>query len=161
MIARLAALAGASPVERPAGSLAQAFSAKRIDGAFASMPTGVAENLWTAVPAFFDLAIALPKSVVVFNGAAYQALAPEIQTAMLNATVTAQNRGWHASVVANNQGIDQLRSKGMMVGVVPPEVLDALKKFGATIEREWVQRAGAEGKTVLDDYRRIRTTSAQ
>lgn len=161
MMARFATLAGASPVETPAANVPQAFSAKRIDGAFASMPTGVADNLWTVVPAFFDLAIALPKSVVVFNGAAYQALAPEIQTAMLNATVTAQNRGWQASVIANNQGIDQLRAKGMTVGVAPPEVLDALKKFGATIEREWVQRAGAEGKAMLDDYRRTRTTSAQ
>lgn len=161
MMARFATLAGASPVETPAGNLPQAFSAKRIDGAFASMPTGVAEKLWTVVPAFFDLAIALPKSVVVFNGAAYHALAPEIQTAMLNATVAAQNRGWQTSVIANNEGIDQLRSKGMTVGVVPPEVLDTLKKFGTTIERDWVQRAGAEGKAMLDDYRRTRTTSAQ
>ncbi len=161
MMARFATLAGASPVETPAANLPQAFSAKRIDGAFASMPTGVAEKLWTVVPAFFDLAIALPKSVVVFNGAAYHALAPEIQTAMLNATVAAQNRGWQTSVIANNEGIDQLRSKGMTVGVVPPEVLDTLKKFGTTIERDWVQRAGAEGKAMLDDYRRTRTTSAQ
>src|SRR5512132_1765219 len=91
--AKLATLAAAVPTERPAGTLPQAFAADRIDAMIASIPAGIAENAWTFVSDYYDLRVALPKSAVVFNRAAYAALDPEIQRAVLNASVAAQNRG--------------------------------------------------------------------
>jgi TRAP-type transport system periplasmic protein len=158
---KLATLAGAVPVERPAGTLAQAFAADRIDAMIASIPAGVAENAWTFVSDYYDLRVALPKSVVVFNRAAYAALDPEIQRAVLNASVAAQNRGWSTSAAANNDGIDLLRAKGMTVAAPPREVVDRLKQIGASMTRDWAQRAGNAGQAILGQYQRTESHAEQ
>lgn len=160
LMARFATYLEASPTESEA-KLNQAFTEKRIDGVFASMPVGVAESLWQSVPAFYDLALALPKSVLVFNQAAYQSLPAEIQTAMLNAITAARNNGWQASAVASNESIGVLRSKGMIVGMVPSEVAEPLKNIGVKMEREWLKRAGGDGQAILDAYRRSTATAKQ
>jgi hypothetical protein len=130
MTAKLATLAGAVPVQKPQGPLAQAFAADGIDAMIASIPTGITENAWTFVSDYYDLRVALPKSVVVFNRAAYAALDPEIQRAVFNASVAAKNRGWSTSAAANNDGIDLLRAKGMTVAAPTREVVDKLKQIG-------------------------------
>ena len=150
--AKLAALVGAVPAERPPGTLAEAFAANRIDAMIASIPAGVAEKAWTFVPDYYDLRVSLPKSVVTFNRAAYAALDPEIQRAVLNASVAAQNRGWSTSAAANNDGIDLLRSKGMTVAAPPREIADSLKQIGASMARDWAQRAGNDGQAILGQY---------
>jgi uncharacterized caspase-like protein/TRAP-type C4-dicarboxylate transport system substrate-binding protein len=154
MTAKLAALVGAVPAERPPGTLAEAFAANRIDAMIASIPAGVAEKAWTFVPDYYDLRVSLPKSVVTFNRAAYAALDPEIQRAVLNASVAAQNRGWSTSAAANNDGIDLLRSKGMTVAAPPREIADSLKQIGASMARDWAQRAGNDGQAILGQYQR-------
>ncbi len=155
MTAKLATLAGAVPAQKPQGPLAQAFAADGIDAMIASIPAGIAENAWTFVSDYYDLRVALPKSAVVFNRAAYAALDPEIQRAVLNAAVAAQNRGWSTSAAANNDGIDLLRSKGMTVAAPPAEVVDRLKQIGASMTRDWAQRAGDAGQAILGQYRRV------
>lgn len=160
LMTRFATYLEASPTETQA-RLSQAFSEKRIDGAFASMPVGVAESLWQSVPAFYDLALALPKSVLVFNRAAYQSLPAEAQTAVLNAMTAARNRGWQSSAVASNESIGVLRAKGMIVGMVPSEVAEPLKTIGVNMEREWLKRAGSDGQAMLDAYRRSIATAKQ
>ena len=160
LMARFATYLEASPTEAEL-KLNQAFSEKRIDGVFASMPVGVAESLWQSVPAFYDLALALPKSVLVFNQAAYQGLPAQIQTAILNAMTAARNNGWQASAVASNESIGVLRSKGMIVGMVPSEVAEPLKSIGTKMEREWLKRAGGDGQAILDAYRRSTTAAKQ
>jgi TRAP-type transport system periplasmic protein len=159
--AKLATLAGAVPAERPAGTLAQAFAADRIDAMIASIPAGIAENAWTFVSDYYDLRVALPKSVVVFNRGAYAALDPEIQRAVLNASVAAQNRGWSTSAAANNDGIDLLRAKGMTVAAPPREVVDRLKQIGASMTRDWAQRAGNAGQAILGQYQRAESHAEQ
>jgi TRAP-type C4-dicarboxylate transport system substrate-binding protein len=161
MTAKFAALVSAVAAERPQGTLAQAFTTNKIDAMIASIPAGVAENAWTFVQNYYDLRISLPKSVVVFNRAAYAALDPEIQRAVLNAAVAAQNRGWATSATANNDGIDLLRSKGMTVAAPPREIADGLKQVGASMARDWAQRAGDQGQTILGQYHPAQVRAAQ
>jgi TRAP-type C4-dicarboxylate transport system substrate-binding protein len=161
MTAKLAALVGAVPAERPPGTLAEAFAANRIDAMIASIPVGVAEKAWTFVPDYYDLRVSLPKSVVTFNRAAYVALDPEIQRALLNASVAAQNRGWSTSAAANNDGIDLLRSKGMTVAAPPREIADSLKQIGASMARDWAQRAGNDGQAILGQHHGAESRAGQ
>ena len=159
--AKLAAQVDAVPAQRPPGTLAEAFAAKHIDAMIASIPAGIAENAWTFVPDYYDLQVSLPKSAVVFNRAAYTALDPEIQRAVLNAAVAAQNRGWSASAAANNDGIDLLRSKGMTVAAPSGEVADSLKRIGASMTRDWAQRTGNAGQAILGQYHRTELRAEQ
>lgn len=161
MTAKLATLAGAVPAEKPAGTLAQAFTANRINAMIASIPAGIDEKAWTFVSDYYDLRVSLPKSAVVFNRAAYAALHPEIQRAVLNAAVAAQNRGWSASAAANNNGIDLLLSKGMTVAAPAREVAESLKQIGASMTRDWAQRTGNAGQMILGQYHRPESRAGQ
>ena len=97
--------------------------------------------------------MSLPKTVLVFNAEAYQTLDEEIRRALLNAAVEAQNRGWQASSAANNDAIDYLRAQKMTVAALEPEVAAGLAGIGETMAREWVERGGPQGETILAGYR--------
>jgi TRAP-type C4-dicarboxylate transport system substrate-binding protein len=150
---RLAVLIGANPTPLPAGmSVSQAFAADRLDGMFVSIPAAMAEGMAGATPFVYDIRASLPKSIVVFNAAAYQSLDAETQRILLNAAVNAQNHGWQASGTAHNDGIDLLRAKGVTVAAVEQPVAEGLAHAGATMTDEWLQRSGSEGRAILYSY---------
>lgn len=153
MTQRLAVLAGAVPVAATPGPVAQAFAGNTLDAFVDSIPGGVAQSAWAVVPYVYDLRISLPKSAVVYNAGAYQALDPEVQRALLNAAVAAQNRGWQASGAAHNDGIDLLRARGMTVAAPEPGVTAGLNAIGAQMTEEWARTAGLDGQTILSGYR--------
>jgi TRAP-type transport system periplasmic protein len=157
---RFAILAGAVPSPRTSGSLAAAFEAGEIDAAIASLPDGAAEQAWRFVPNYYDLRVALPKSVVIFNKGDYRSLDPEIKRAVLNAAIAAQNRGWQASAAANNDTMDLLRTRGMTIAAPEPQVVEGLRGIGATMTDEWARRTGADAQRILQAYQ-VRSAGGQ
>ena len=149
---RFAILAGAVPTPRPPGSLAMAFESGEIDAAIASLPDGAAQQAWTFVQNYYDLRVALPKSVVVFDKNAYRSLDPEIQRAVLNAAISGQNRGWQASAAENNTTMDLLRTRGMTIAAPEPQVVTGLRDIGDTMTEEWARRTGPDSRRILQAY---------
>jgi TRAP-type C4-dicarboxylate transport system substrate-binding protein len=139
------------PTPRP-GSLAAAFEAGEVDAAIASLPDGAAEQVWRFVPNYYDLRVALPKSVVVFNKSVHRSLDPEIQRAVLNAAIAAHNRGWQASATENNDTMDLLRARGMTIAAPEPELVQGLRGIGAKMTDEWARRTGPDGQQILQAY---------
>jgi TRAP-type C4-dicarboxylate transport system substrate-binding protein len=103
-------------------------------------------------PNYYDLRVALPKSVVVFNKSAHRSLDPEIQRAVLNAAIAAQNRGWQASAAENNDTMDLLRTRGMTIAAPEPELVEGLRGIGAKMTDEWARRASPDGQQILQAY---------
>jgi TRAP-type C4-dicarboxylate transport system substrate-binding protein len=48
----------------------------------------------------------------------------------------------------------RLRTEGMQVLPPSPQLKADLAKVGETMLKEWVERAGADGKTLLDAFRK-------
>jgi TRAP-type C4-dicarboxylate transport system substrate-binding protein len=149
---QLAILVEAVPTRVP-GSMVQAFAAGEIDAAIASLPDGVAQQAWDVVDRYYDLGVTLPKSVVVFNRAAFGSLDPEVQRAVLNAAVAAQNRGWKASAAANNDAVDLMQAHGMSIAAPDPQLLADMRKIGARMADEWERRSGSDAQRILRAYR--------
>ena len=152
LIQRLAILTDAVPTPAP-GSMTEAFAAGQIDAAIASLPVGAAEQAWRVATQYYDLRMSLPKSVVVFNRAAYGSLDPEIERAVLNAAVGAQNRGWQASATANNEAAVELHGRGMWVLPPDPNLQAELRGIGSRMVEEWERRSGPDGQRILRAYR--------
>jgi TRAP-type transport system periplasmic protein len=148
---RLTILADANPTLAP-GSLAEAFAAGEIDAAIASLPAGAAEQVWKVVANYYDLRVTLRKSIVVFNKAAYRSLDPEIQRAVLNAAIAAQNRGWQSSATANNETMELLQAHGMTIAAPDPQLLADMREIGVRMTDEWARRAAPDGQTILRAY---------
>ena len=158
LIHRLAILADAVPTPAP-GTMTEAFAGGQIDAAISSLAAGAAEQVWRAATEYYDLRVALPKSVVVFNKAAYGSLDPETQRAVLNAAIGAQNRGWQASASANNEAMDELLAQGMSIAAADPKLLAELREIGSRMAEEWERRSGPDGQRIMRAYKQAGQSS--
>ncbi len=76
------------------------------------------------------------------------------RTALLKAAAEAETRGWKVSQEKNGWYLDQLKQNGMTI-MPPSEQLTAdLRKVGNDMLAEWQRKAGADGRKVVDAYRK-------
>jgi hypothetical protein len=152
--ARLAELLGAQPVTVQAAEVSQAFATGVTESMISSGSTGADAKLHEHVKFWYDTQAWLPKNVVLVNRAAFNALDKASQDAVLKAAADAEVRGLAASKKANGESLDKLRAGGMQILPAPAQLSADLKKAGDVMIKEWVDRAGADGKALVDAYRR-------
>jgi TRAP-type C4-dicarboxylate transport system substrate-binding protein len=149
---RIAELVGAQPVTVQAAEVSQAFATGVVESMMSSGATGWDAKLHEHVKYWYDTQAWLPKNAVIVNKAAFDALDASTKSAVLKAAAEAEVRGWAASKKANNDTLEKLKAGGMQI-LPPPAALKAdLKKVGDTMLREWLEKAGPEGKQLVDAY---------
>ena len=80
------------------------------------------------------------------------ALDAPTKAALLKAAADAEVRGLAASKKANIDSLDKLRANGMSI-VTPSPLLKAdMKKVGEVMQKEWLEKAGPEGKALIDAF---------
>ena len=91
---------------------------------------------------------------MLVNKRAFDALDKSSQDALLKAAADAEVRGLAESKKVNTSSLDQLKAGGMQI--VPPsaQLASDMKKVGDTMLKEWLDKAGAEGKALIDAYQR-------
>ena len=151
---RIAELAGAQPVTIQAAELAQAFATGAVNANITSGATGYDTKAWEVVKNYYDTQAWLPKNVVFVNRKAFDALDKASQAAVLKAAAVAEQRGWKTSEEKTKWYLDQLRSNGMNVAAPSAQLKADFQKIGATMTEEWLKTAGADGKAIVDAYRK-------
>ena len=150
--ARIAELVGAQPVTVQAAEVSQAFATGVVESMMSSGSTGWDAKLHEHVKYWYDTQAWLPKNAVIVNKAAFDALDAPTKQAVLKAAADAETRGWAASQKANGETLDKLKGAGMQI--LPPSAsLKAdMKKVGDTMLKEWLDKAGPEGKQLVDAF---------
>jgi TRAP-type C4-dicarboxylate transport system substrate-binding protein len=151
---RIAELVGAQPVTVQAAEVSQAFATGVAESMMSSGSTGWDAKLHEHVKYWYDTQAWLPKNVVLVNRAAFMALDKPTQDALTKAAADAEVRGLAASKRANGESLDRLRGGGMQILPPPPQLKTDFAKVGDTLLKEWLERSGAEGKQLVDAYRR-------
>ncbi|MPZ08910.1 MAG: C4-dicarboxylate ABC transporter substrate-binding protein [Kiloniellaceae bacterium] len=150
---RLANLLGAVPTKIEAAELTQAFATGVADSMISSGSTGYDSKIWEHVKYWYDVQAWLPKNMVVVNKAAWEGLDENLQQVVLEAAANAEKNGWDKARELSDWYKDQLAANGMVVEG-PSDALKAdFQKIGETMTAEWLERAGADGKTVIDAYK--------
>lgn len=150
--ARIAELVGAQPVTVQAAELSQALATGVVEATMTSGATGVDSKLYEHLKYYYDTQAWLPKNAVLVNKKAFDALDKPTQEAVLKAAAAAEARGLAASKRVNTETLEKLKANGMQV-VAPSAALKAdLKKVGDTMLKEWLDKAGADGKTLIDAF---------
>ncbi len=151
--ARIAELVGAQPVTVQAAEVSQAFATGVAESMMSSGSTGADAKLYEHVKFWYDTQAWLPKNAVLVNKAAFDALDAATKQALLKAGAEAETRGWAASKKANTESLDKLKAGGMQI--LPPATALAadMKKVGDTMIKEWVEKAGPEGKQLVDAFK--------
>ena len=151
---RIAELAGAQPVTIQAAELAQAFATGAVNANITSGATGYDTKAWEVVKNYYDTQAWLPKNVVFVNKAAFDALDKATQAAVMKAAADAEARGWKTSQEKTAWYLEQLSKNGMTVAPPSSQLKSDFQKIGQTMTEEWLKTAGADGKAIVDTYRK-------
>jgi TRAP-type C4-dicarboxylate transport system substrate-binding protein len=152
--ARLGELAGMQVTTVQAAELAQAFSTGRVNSMISSGATGFDTKLWEHVKHFYDVQAWLPKNMIFVNERAWQSLTPQVRDAVAAAAARAEAKGWARSQELTNFYLDEFKKNGMTVEAPSPALKAAFAKFGEALTADWLQRAGADGKAIVDAFRK-------
>jgi TRAP-type transport system periplasmic protein len=152
---KIAELVAAQPVTVQAAEVSQALATGVIDSYMSSGATGYDSKTYEHLKHFYDTQAWLPKNAVIANRAAFDALDKPTQTAVLKAAADAETRGWKLSEEKTGWYLDQLKQKGMSIDKPSEQLTADMRKVGNVMLAEWLRKAGADGKKVIDQYRAL------
>ena len=149
---RIAELVGAQPVTVQAAEFSQALATGVVESTMTSGATGVDSKLFEHLKFYYDVQAWLPKNAVIVNKRAFDALDKATQDALLKAAADAEARGWTESRKVNTTTLETLRANGMTVTPPSAQLKADMRKVGDTMLKEWLEKAGAEGKSLVDAF---------
>ena len=149
---RIAELVGAQPVTIQQAELSQAMATGVIESYMSSGSTGYDTKTFEHLKFYMDTQAWLPKNAVLVNKAAFDALDKPTQAALLKAGADAETRGWAVSKVKNGEYLDLLKKNGMTILPPSTQLKADMKKVGDTMLKEWLEKAGPEGKALVDAF---------
>ena len=152
--ARIAELVGAQPVTIQAAELSQAMATGVVESYMSSGSTGFDTKTYEHIKYWYDTQAWLPKNMVIVNKAAFDALDAPTKQALLKAAADAEVRGLAASKRANTESLDKLKANGMNIMTPSSQLKADMKKVGDVMLTEWLDKAGPEGKALIDAFRK-------
>jgi TRAP-type transport system periplasmic protein len=152
--ARIAELVGAQPVTVQAAELSQAMATGVVESYMSSGSTGVDTKTYEHLKYWYDTQAWLPKNAVLVNKKAFDALDKPTQDALLKAAADAETRGWAASKRVNTESLDKLKANGMTIAAPSAALKADMAKVGDTMLKEWIEKAGPEGKALVDAFKK-------
>ena len=154
MTKRVAELASATPTQIEVPDLPAAFASGRVDVMITSASSGVQSKAEEYLTHYYDTQAWVPRNMVFVNKEAFGKLSEAEKQAVTDAAAAAETRGWAASIEEMTIKTNALKAAGLKV-VAPSEALKSgFGKIGDTIAAEWVASAGADGKTMIEAYRK-------
>ncbi len=152
--ARIAELVGAQPVTVQAAELSQAMATGVVESYMSSGATGVDTKTYEHLKYWYDTQAWLPKNLVLVNKAAFDALDAPTRAVLLKAGADAEVRGLAASKKTNTESLEKLRANGMQILPPSAQLKADLKKVGDTMLKEWLDKAGPEGRQLIDAFQK-------
>ncbi len=151
---RIAELTGMAPTKIEAAEISQAFSTGAVESMITSPTTGKNKKIWeNGVKYFYDIAAWFPKNMVIVNKDAWNQLDSATQKLVMMEASKAEKKGWALSKKGNKDDKKALADAGMKVGKVNAELKKHFENVGATMYKEWADRAGYRGQGVLAAYK--------
>ena len=151
--ARIAELAGMTPVQIEAAELSQALATGVAEAFISSGSTGVDSKVWESLTHFYDVQAWLPRNYVFVNKDAYNALDDASKATIMDCGEKAGAAGDAKSRELTAGYLKTLADNGMTVTGPSDQLKSDLQGFGATMAEEWIGSAGDKGKAIIDAYK--------
>ncbi len=153
MTQRFAQLVGATPTLVQLAEVAQAFATGVVNSMVTSAAGGVDTSAWDYARIFTPVGFSMTKTAIFANRRAVEALPAAQREALLAAAAAAETRGYAMAEAATGETEARLAEKGMQVLRPSAELLAGLAQVSRTMTEEWVQRAGEDGRKLIEAYR--------
>ena len=149
---KLAELMGAVPTKIEAAEISQAFATGLAESMISSGSTGYDRKLWEHVQYWYDIQAWLPKNMVIVNLEAWNNLDAATQGIVVGAASMAEVAGWAKAEELANWYKEQLAANGMEISAPSEQLASDFKAIGEVMTADWFEKAGDEGKAVVDSY---------
>lgn len=154
-VEKLARIMGMVPTQIELPETPQAFSTGRIEAIISSPTTGANMKIWDYVNYFYNVESCNPKNVVVINKKVWRKLDAKTQKILLDASARAEDRGWKMSMAEADAKIEIMRKNGLKIVNATGELKKGLLKVGDKMIADWLKRAGADGKAIMDAMKKM------
>jgi len=154
---RIGQMVEAYSVTIQAADLRQALATGLIDAFMTSVATGYDVQVWETMSYYYDTQAWIPKNITFVNKAAFDRLDQPIQGMVLKIAAAAEARGWWWSQEKTKATTEQLAAHGMKVLQPSLALKTGLQQIGERLTREWILRAGSDGQTLIEAYRKLAT----
>ena len=151
--ARMAELMGMLPVQIEAAELTQALATGVAEAFISSGSTGYDRKVWEHLSYFYEVNAWLPRNYVFVNKDAWEKLDQSTRNIVKGIAMLAEKAGTTKSQQLSDWYLSQLAANGMKVQPAGPQLRADLEKIGAVMTSEWLKKAGAEGKAIVDAYK--------
>jgi TRAP-type transport system periplasmic protein len=152
---KIAQLVKAQPVTIQLAELGQALATGAAENFLTSSASGMDSKLYEQTKYFYVVNAWLPRNATVVNKKAFDALDKATQDAVVAAGKAAEGRGWAASSSKDATYIKDLAKNGMSTTAPSEAVRQGLNTIGETMIEDWLKAAGAEGKAIIDAYKKM------
>lgn len=151
---RLSQLVKAVPTQIEVPDIPTAFATGRVEAMITSPSTGVDSKAWDFLSHYHDMQGWQPRNIVFVNKDAFAKLTPDQQKAVRTASAAAEERGWAQSEKETAAKTKILADNKVTIVQPTAQLRKALQEIGATMAKEWETSAGADGKALIDTYRK-------
>ena len=151
--ARMAELTGMLPVQVEAAELSQALATGVAESFISSGATGYDRKVWEQLSNFYEVDAWLPRNAVFVNMDAWNGLDDATKTAMNDCAAKAAEQGLARSKDYTQFTLNGLKENGMTVERASDELMNGLKAVGETMTQEWLDKAGDDGKAIVEAYK--------
>lgn len=151
--ARMAELTGMLPVQVEAAELSQALATGVAESFISSGATGYDRKVWEHLTHFYEVDAWLPRNAVFVNMDAWNGLDADTQKVMTGCAEEAAAKGLQRSKDYTAFTLSKLKENGMTVQRAGEQLMRELKAIGETMTREWLEKAGADGKAIVEAYK--------
>lgn len=146
---RLVGEVGGRPSEGTVADAVKQAADGGIDGMLAPLDAAAANKAWSGFAVAYDVQASFPLSVVAISQSAYATLSPEVQRALFNSAVSAQNAAWSDSIDERNANVDQLGKENLTVQAPPQALVSELKAASNPQLKSWLAATGNDGQAIL------------
>jgi TRAP-type transport system periplasmic protein len=150
---RFGQLMGATAVLLPAPEVAQGFATGMVNAQLTTAPVAADTQAWDTTRVFTRINLATSNNGVIVNRRAFDALPGPQQEALRTAADRAAARAWSMAAEADETALSRMRERGMQVMEMSPALAESLREPARVLTEDWLQRAGPEGRALLDAYR--------
>ena len=91
--------------------------------------------------------------MIIVNKDSWNKLDSATQKLVMSEAAKAEKKGWALSKKGNKSDKKALSDAGMKVRKVNPALKKHFQEVGATMSKEWSERAGSRGQAVLAAYK--------
>ncbi|MEM7300885.1 MAG: TRAP transporter substrate-binding protein [Pseudomonadota bacterium] len=151
--ARLAELTGMLPVQIEAAEISQAFATGVAESMISSGATGYDRKVWESLTHFYAVDAWLPRNTVIVNKGVWDGVSDANKNVIKGCAMMAEYAGYWRSKEYTGFTLAGLAAGGMTVGPAGDALVGELKKIGETMTAEWLEKAGDEGKAIVDAFK--------